>query len=225
MAHTFKSRNENGKLKVWEDAIVLMDKNGMSVRAIAKVVGSEPSGSAISKFLKKLRGECRLCPNPADLRADGRPKLRCASCCAKLRVQSAMVARTPTGWADSTACRHRRRAKNYNKRFEAVTGLTQQTNITGPEILERTYKIGSACGICGKDEGWPWEHVGKESGPELDHIDGIGTCIGEHRDDWCRPKNLRLLCVGCHSRDGERRTVDEEILTQCIERALAKDRT
>lgn len=226
MAPAFKSRGTgSGKLKVWEDTIVLMNRNGMSLREIAKVVGTEKSGRTICSLLKKLRGECMNCPNPTLLRADGKPLTYCADCATKKLALVVAKQRTPGGWADLKAKCHRLRAKNYNKRFEAVTGLTQQTNIAGPEILERLYKIGSACGLCGVDQGWPWDHVGKESGPELDHILGIGTCIAEHRDDWCRPHNLRLLCVGCHSRDGERRIVDEEILTACIERALAKDRS
>lgn len=226
MAPAFKPRGSGaGKLKLWADAIILMDRNGMSKVDIAKVVGASKDGSSICMFLKRLRGECIVCPNPVSLYADGRPKTRCAACAAKKCAAERARQRTPGGWADSAASNHRKRAKKYNKRFEAITGLTQQTNITGPEIFERLMKIGSACGLCGKDEGWPWDHVGKESGPELDHILGIGTCISEQRDDWCRPKNLRLLCVSCHSREGERRTVDEEILTQCIERALTKDRT
>lgn len=224
MVPAFKPRGSgSGKLKPWENAIVLMARNGMPQHAIGKVVGANQK--SISMFLKNLRGECRFCPKPAVLKADGTSKMCCEACAARQASDALARRRTPIGWADMTASGHRRRAKAYNKRFEAVTGLIQQVNITGLELLERLSKTGSACGICGKDEGYPWENVGKESGPDVDHILGIGTCIAEHRTDWCRPHNLRPLCVGCHSRDGERRIVDEEILTACIERALAKDRS
>lgn len=224
MAPEFKSRGTGkGKLKIWEDAIVLMDRNGMLQKEIAKVVGSNKS--SVSHFLKRRRGECRDCSQPARLHSDGRAKMLCEVCHERNNQDVLNRQRTPSGWADNCAKRHRHRARNYNKRFEVVTGIIQQTNITGPEILDLLYKCGSECALCGKDEGYPWEHVGKESGPELDHILCIGSCIAECREDWCRPQNLRLLCVGCHSREGERRIVDEEILTACIERALAKDRS
>lgn len=131
--------------------------------------------------------------------------------------------RTPHGWAVLKASGHRARVRRHNAAHPDFPLL--EKIIDGPALLAHIIAHGPTCGLCGIHTGFPWEHVGKESGPEVDHILSMWAIINEGRQDWASVSNVRLLCVGCHSTEGirlKRQDIEEHAN---MDRMLGKDRS
>ena len=213
----FETRSKSGTLQGKEPLIRGLRKAGWSQERVAKLLGVHRK--SISQLEKRDRGECLKCSEEP---VAGHS--RCPSCLQKNNAAAKERQRTPAGWANHHARRHRQRARLYADRVGAY-GIVLRTDITGPEVLEAVLAHGRHCGIegCSYEAAWPWEMVGEAEGFELDHIDGIGTIINEGRDDWIRPENLRLLCPRHHREEGQCLKIEEEALEAFIARSEAKD--
>ena len=170
----------------------------------------------------------------------GRPVVEGFRRCSVCRIQSAEVnarrvadgrncldmqkrRRRPNGWARDVAGDHRRRVRSHNTKYPDHPLL--EKIIDGPSLLAAIVAHGPTCGLCGIHTGFPWEHVGKETGPEVDHILSMWAIINEGRQDWASVSNIRLLCVGCHSSEGirlKRQDIEERAH---MDRMLGKDNT
>lgn len=192
---------------------------------------ARPSRAAYYRELRntcRAKGICTTCRRRPT--SDGRKT--CSPCSARSLVHSYSPAnrlrvikhlRTPKGWANQKAGVHRDRVRKHNASHPDF--LLLEKIIDGPALLAHIIAHGPTCGLCGTHTGFPWEHVGKESGPDVDHILSMWACIHDGRQDWASVSNVRLLCVGCHRIDGVRlKRQDLENHTAMLQ-ALDKDQT
>ena len=129
--------------------------------------------------------------------------------------------RKPSGWARHKAHNHRKRVRAHNAKHPDRPLL--ENIIDGPALLAHIVAQGPTCGLCDIHTGFPWEHVGKESGPEVDHILSMWAILNEGRQDWASVSNTRLLCVSCHSTEGIRLKRQDIEFQNHMEHMLGKD--
>lgn len=172
----------------------------------------------VDRLKLKAKGLCQQCGS----RPPKPNRTACAICRTRQAVFQKEAVRTkPLYWAHQKAERCRSRVRKHNSTnpdrplFEKI--------IDGPSLLAAIIAHGPTCGLCGTHTGFPWEHVGLETGPEVDHILSMWAILNDGRQDWASVSNVRLLCVGCHSTEGirlKRQDIEERAH---MERMLAKD--
>lgn len=171
---------------------------------------TRPSRAA---YYRELRNKCRakgICTT-CRWRLTSDERKTCSPCSIRSLVHSSSPSnrlkvtknlRTPKGWANQKAGVHRDRVRQHNASHP--DSMLLEKIIDGSALLSHIIAHGPTCGLCGVHTGFPWEHVGKETGPEVDHILSMWAIINEGRQDWASVSNVRLLCVSCHSTEGIR---------------------
>lgn len=215
------SRRRDQEQIDWPMAMSLRAE-GKLQREVAKIVGCGPQ--AISRYEKKLRGECRWCSELSVMKPDGTRSVFCAKHLLKHTARCKKIQRTPRGWANHKAGVHRTRVREHNA--ENPDHPLQEFIVDGPALLARVIAHGSDCGLCGKYAGFPWEHIGDpERGADVDHILSMWAIINEGRQDWASVSNVRLLCIDCHREEGvrlKRQDIEEKAH---MDHMLGKDKT